>query len=96
MNKVFLHILTTTTAPDRVEEVRGALKNHFRGEKLQFLDFKPYWKIEGWGEISVTMETALPLKNIQNTLARHWGSDTASDGIYLPHVGFLWAGTTAE
>lgn len=23
MNKVFLHILTTTTAPDRVEEVLG-------------------------------------------------------------------------
>lgn len=87
---VFLRILTTTTDTARVTQVREELKKRFRGTELTFSDFGPYWKLEGWGELTVTMATARPLESIQNRLARKWESDTASAEILLPDVGFLW------
>ena len=87
---VYLRILTTTTDPERVTRVREALINQFEDANLAFLPFEPYWKIRGWGKLDVTLSTSKPLNSIQNRLAEHWESDTASDGIRLPDVGFLW------
>ena len=87
---VFLHILTTTIDPERVTQVEEPLKSRFGDANLTFHPFAPYWKINGWGELIVTLCTAQPLETIQNSLADRWKSDTASDGIHLPDVGFLW------
>ena len=89
---VYLRILTTTTDPERVIRVRKMLKKQFEDMNLTFHHFEPYWKTEGWGELNATLSTSKPLNSIQNRLADHWKSDTASDGIRLPDVGFLWVG----
>ncbi len=87
---MFLRVLTTTTDPERVAQVRAELEKRFRGAELRFSEFEPYWKIAGWGELNVTVETARPLNDIQNQLARNWESDTATAEFLLPDVGFLW------
>lgn len=92
VRKVFLRVLTTTTDPKTAAQIRAELEKRFRGAALKFSDCEPYWKCDGWGELSVTMDTAQPLESIQNRLARKWGSDTASADIRLPGVGFLWIG----
>ena len=92
VRRVFLRVLTTTTAPEAAAQIREKLERMFRGAELNFSDFEPYWKIEGWGELNVTADTAQPLESIQNRLARKWESDTASSEIMVPDVGFLWVG----
>lgn len=92
VRNVFIRVLTTTVDPKAVAQVRAELEKRFRGAALKFSDCEPYWKCDGWGELSVTMDTAQPLESIQNRLARKWGSDTASAEITLPNVGFLWVG----
>lgn len=52
----------------------------------------PYRKCDGWGELNCTLDTARDLSELQNIFADHWESDTASSGIRLPGVGFLWIG----
>lgn len=90
VRKVYLRVLTTTTDAERVAQVRSKLEKRFCGAELTFSDLGPYWKCDGWGELSVTMDTAQPLDSIQKRLADRWESDTANDGICLPDVGFLW------
>lgn len=87
---VHLRVLTTTTDAERTAKVRAELEKRFRGAELKFSELGSYWKIEGWGELNVTAQTAQPLDSIQKRLADRWESDTANDGIRLPDVGFLW------
>ena len=87
---VFLRILTTTTDPEAVARVRELLKQKLRGAEVFCERFEPYWKIEGWGEINLTIDSTRPLKDIQYRLAAKWESDTASADFFLPDVGFLW------
>ena len=89
---VFLRVLTTTTETERVARLRSELEKRFRGAELRFSELEPYWKIEGWGEMNVTVDTARLLNEIQNQLACKWESDTASAEFLLPDVGFLWVG----
>lgn len=88
--RVWLRVLTTTMAPGTGEKLRTALEQRFYGAALTCSDLAPYWKREGWGEMNVTMDTALSTRTIRRRLADHWESDTASEGIRLPNVGFLW------
>lgn len=94
--RVHLRILTTTTDPERVRVIREKLKKKLRGTELTLHSFEPYWKIEGWGELCMTFDSARPLKDIQYRLASKWECDTASPEIraeiFLPDVGFLWVG----
>lgn len=90
--KVFLRVLTTTTDPKAVANVEEVLTRKLRGTEPEFGPLAPYWKFEGWGELTVTLTTAQPLEDIQRRLADHWESDTASTQIHLPDVGFLWTG----
>lgn len=90
VRSVFLHIYTTTTDPGRVAQVRAELEKKLRGAVVNFHPYKAYRKIEGWGKFAVNTDTARPLNDIQNQLARKWESDTASSEILLPDVGFLW------
>lgn len=90
--KVFLRILTTTTAPETEAKIREELTPKLRGTEPEFGPFTPYWKFEGWGEMNVTLTSAQPLEDIQSRLAGCWESDTASTQIHLPDVGFLWVG----
>lgn len=92
VRQVFLRILTTTTDSDRVAQLREKLCRKFRGAELTIQPLEPYWKIEGWGELSATLETARPLHDLQKQLSDRWEGDTASDGFRLPDVGFLWIG----
>lgn len=94
VRKVCLRVLTTTTDPERVQTVRELLLRKLRGAKLLHESFEPYWKIEGWGELNLTVDSTRPLKDIQYRLASKWESNTASPQIhaeiFLPDVGFLW------
>ena len=85
-----LRILTTTTAPGTEQKLRTALEQRFQEASLTCSELTPYWKIEGWGELNVTMETALTTGTIRRRLADRWDSDTATEGIRLPNAGFLW------
>ena len=87
---VFLRILTTTTDPERIRVVRDALDRKLRGAQVLRESCQPYWKLDGWGELSLTIESARPLDDIRSRLAGKWESDTASSEFLLPDVGFLW------
>ena len=90
---VHLRVLTTTLDPERIRVVRSELDRKLRGAQVICEEAcKPYWKSEGWGELNITLDTARPLQDIQNQLARNWDSDTASADFLLPDVGFLWVG----
>lgn len=87
---VYLRVLTTSMAPKTEKRLRDTLKQMFPDARMTDSGLAPYWKNEGWGELNVTMETAQPLEKIKKRLARKWESDTASEEILLPQVGFLW------
>ena len=87
---VFLRILTTTTDPERIRVVRDKLDRKLRGAQVLRESCQPYWKLDGWGELSLTIESARPLDDIRSRLAGKWESDTASSEFLLPDVGFLW------
>ena len=87
---VFLRILTTTTDPERIRVVRDKLDRKLRGAQVIQESCQPYWKLDGWGELSLTIESARPLDDIQARLAGKWESDTAASEFLLPDVGFLW------
>ena len=87
---VFLRILTTTTDPERIRVVRDKLDRKLRGAQVIHESCQPYWKLDGWGELSLTIESARPLDDIRSRLADKWESDTAASGFLLPDVGFLW------
>ena len=87
---VFLRILTTTTDPERIRVVRDKLDRKLRGAQVLQESCQPYWKLDGWGELSLTIESARPLDDIRSRLAGKWESDTASSEFLLPDVGFLW------
>ena len=87
---VYLRILTTDLTEKTEKRLRDTLKQMFPDASMTDTGLAPYWKTEGWGELNVTMETAQPLEKIQKRLADRWEADTASDGIRLPNVGFLW------
>ena len=91
---VYLRILTTTMESERVQKIREKLARKLRGARVLREHFEPYWKIEGWGEMSLAVDSIHPLKDIQYRLASKWESDSASvknqAEIFLPDVGFLW------
>ena len=94
VRRICLRILTTTRDPERVEAVRRALERKLGDTELIHYSFEPYCKIEDWGEMQMTIDSARPLKEIQNRLASKWESGTASSQIqsiiFLQDVGFLW------
>ena len=90
MQTIYIRILTTDTAPETEKRVKDAVRNLLTGEEITFSKLGPYWKIEGWGELNCTLRTARNLADIQTRFAGHWDSNTASTGIRLPGVGFLW------
>ena len=87
---VFLRILTTTTDPERIRVVRDKLDRKLRRAQVLQESCQPYWKLDGWGELNLTIESARPLDDIRSRLAGKWESDTASSEFLLPDVGFLW------
>ncbi len=87
---VYLRVLTTTTDPEQIQNIRKELARKLRGAQVIHESCQPYWKIEGWSEVNLTIESTRPLKDIQYRLASKWESDTASAEILLPDVGFLW------
>ncbi len=88
--RVYLRVLTTGMAGKTEKRLRDTLKQMFPDAEMTDSGLGAYWKNEGWGELNVTMETAQPLEKIQKRLADHWESDTASEGIRLQDVRFLW------
>ena len=92
MRRVYLRILTENDSLETGERIQKAVEELLTGETLTFSELAPYWKIKGWGELSVTLDTARNLRDIQNLLADNWESGTASADIRLPDVGFLWIG----
>ena len=87
---VYLRVLTTTLEEKRLAQLRRLLSQKLWGMPLEFEPPVPYWKQEGWGELCLKTETALPLEKLRKSLARKWESDTASGDFLLPDVGFLW------
>ena len=87
---VHIRVLTTGVAPKTEKRLRDTLRQMFPDARMTDSGLTAYWKYEGWGELNVTMETARPLEKIKKRLARKWESDTASEEILLPQVGFLW------
>ena len=92
VHRVYLRILTKDDSPEVGERIRKSVEELLSGEALSSSEFAPYWKIEGWGELNLTVDTTRDLRDIQNLLADNWESDTASADIRLPDVGFLWIG----
>ena len=92
MRTVYIRILTTDTTPETEKRIKEAVRNLLTGEEITFSEFGPYWKIEGWGELNCMLYTARNPIDIQTLFADHWESDTASTGIRLPGVEFLWIG----
>ena len=94
VRRCFLRVLTTTTDPERVRRVREELGRRLRGAQIIHESCQPYWKLDGWCEVNLTIDSARPLKDIQSRLASKWESDTASPQIhteiFLPDVEFLW------
>ncbi len=87
---VHIRVLTTGVAPKTEKRLRDTLRQMFPDARMTDSGLTAYWKYEGWGELNVTMETAQPLEKIKKRLADRWESDTASEGIRLQDVGFLW------
>ena len=87
---VYLRVLTTTLEEKRLVQLRRLLSQKLWGMTLEFEPPVPYWKQEGWGELCLKTETALPLEKLRKSLARKWEADTASGDFLLPDVGFLW------
>ena len=87
---VHIRVLTTGVAPKTEKRLRDTLRQMFPDARMTDSGLTAYWKYEGWGELNVTMETAQPLEKIKKRLADRWESDTASEGIRLRDVGFLW------
>lgn len=87
---VHIRVLTTGVAPKTEKRLRDTLKQMFPDARMTDSGLTAYWKYEGWGELNVTMETAQPLEKIKKRLADRWESDTATEGIRLQDVGFLW------
>ena len=87
---VHLRVLTTNMSPRTEKALRQSLEQIFYNASLTFSDLVPYWKIEGWGELNVTVETPRSLESICKRFADRWESGCASEGIRLPDVGFMW------
>ena len=87
---VHIRVLTTVVAPKTEKRLRDTLRQMFPDARMTDSGLTAYWKYEGWGELNVTMETAQPLEKIKKRLADRWESDTATEGIRLQDVGFLW------
>ena len=92
MRRVYLRILTKDDSPEVGERIRKSVEELLTGETVTFSELAPYWKIKGWGELSVTLDTARNLRDIRKIFSDHWESGTASADIRLPDVGFLWIG----
>ncbi len=60
---------------------------------LTLLDRRPYWKMEGFEELSGEILTDLDLQSLQSQFAEGWELNTAQrerSRIFCPGVYFLW------
>jgi len=64
-------------------------------ENLQFHSFKPYWKIEGYGELNITFSAHYLnlIKRIKIILSSHWESEVTDSRwakLFSEDVTFMW------
>lgn len=94
---IFCHIIASDFTEEtklEIESVFSLCLHGYHVFEFAFSDIKPYWKVEGWGELSceffINEEQFTYLKN---QLASNWISDCADrkySKLISPKIEFLW------
>ena len=95
--KFFLRIITNSISgniADRMKTFLDEFSNNIDAISYSIIKpLKPYWKVNGYGEMLVEFNTVIPLEKIKNTLGSGWDDDTidARRGtIYCADIAFIW------
>lgn len=95
--KYYLKIVSSTYS----EDTHGALSFFLesivlkiRAEKMVVIDaLKPYWKIKGYGEMTVSFLSDCSKAEIESHLGNGWNDDVIDSEwakIYCPIISFMW------
>ena len=95
--KFFLRIITNTISgniADRMKMFLDEFSNSIDAVNYSIIkSLKPYWKVDGYGEMLVELNTVVPLEKLKNLLGSGWNDDTidARRGtIYCDDIAFIW------
>ena len=95
--KFFLRIITNTISgniADRMKMFLDEFTNNIDAVNYSIIkSLKPYWKVYGYGEMLVELNTVVPLEKLKNTLGSGWDDDTIDERrgtIYCDDIAFIW------
>lgn len=93
----YLKIISSTYSEDTYTAISLFLESivlKIRAEKMAVIDaLKPYWKIEGYGEMTVSFLSDCSKAEIQSLLGNGWNDDVIENEwakIYCPVISFMW------
>lgn len=95
--KYYLKIISSTYSEDTHGAISLFLESivlKIRAEKMVVIDaLKPYWKIKGYGEMTVSFLSDCSKAEIESHLGNGWNDDVIdcrSAKIYCPAISFMW------
>lgn len=95
--RFFMRIITNTISGNIEERMGTFLQEFFNNINAVnysiIKHLKPYWKIDGYGEMLVELNTLIPLEKLKYILGSGWDGDTidARRGtIYCDDIAFIW------
>ena len=95
--KFFLRIITNTISgniADRMTMFLDEFSNNIDAVNYSIIkSLKPYWKVNGYGEMLVELNTVVPLEKLKNILGSGWDDDTIDERrgtIYCDDIAFIW------
>ena len=95
--KFFLRIITKTISgniADRMKMFLDEFSNNIDTINYSIIkSLKPYWKVDGYGEMLVEINTVVSLEKLKNILGSGWDDDTIDEQrgtIYCDDIAFIW------
>jgi len=98
MDEVCLRVISFTHDLGCLERMKGKFLGVFADlpiENLQFHDFEPYWKIDGYGELNITFSADYLqlVEQIKTRLSNQWEKDVTDSRrakIFCEDIHFIW------
>lgn len=98
--RYYLRIISLSYSEETHTAIKSFLENvalKIKAESIHITDaFKPYWKIKGQGEMTVSFLSDCSKTEIENSLGNGWIDDVIDSRwakIYCPDVSFMWLST---
>jgi len=98
MENIYLRIISFTDDMDcfhRIKEFLTTTLSDIPIKDIQFHDWKPYWKIDGFGELDITfsVDYGKYKDHIQTALSSRWEDDVTDSKwakIFCEDISFMW------